>query len=275
MTGEGSSRVCIEPHRVRALLESKGYKFQRQVVSFQMLKGGVAKTTSALNFAWRASMYGARVLMLDLDQQANLTFAAGQDAEELPVWIDILEKKTKIEDSIIQIEDGLDLIPSSLNNSVLDRFLISSHRNWAQAVRGPLKEVLPRYDLVVIDTAPSLSAINTAVTCASDQIVLPINPDRFSVLGAKKHIQDLEELRKEFELKFKTRLLFTRYDGRESSSREIFTQCIESFDHLLMKNYIRTSSELKNSIATGKTVFSTKNAAHEDYDLVTRELLGF
>lgn len=274
VAGEGSSKSYVEPHRVRQLMTARGFKYPKVNYSFQMLKGGVAKTTSALNFAWRASMYGARVLMVDLDQQANLTFAVGHEAEERPVWIDILEKKAKIAETIVTIEEGLDLVPSNLNNSVLDRFLIASHRNWSQAVVGPLKEIRSAYDIVIIDTAPSLSAINTAVTCASDVIILPVNPDKFSVHGAQKHIQDLEELRQEFDLDFESRLLFTRYDGREASSREIFGQCIESFDQLLMKNYIRISSELKNNIANGKTVFATKNAAHEDYDLVTRELLG-
>lgn len=275
VAGEGSSKTYVEPQRVRKFLISQGLKYPKANYSFQMLKGGVAKTTSALNFAWRASMYGARVLMVDLDQQANLTFALGIEAEENPVWIDVLEKKAKLAETIINVEDGLDLIPSNLNNSVLDRFLIASHRNWSQAVAGPLKEIRSAYDIVVIDTAPSLSAINTAVTCASDMIILPVNPDKFSVHGAQKHIEDLKELKQEFDLDFETRLLFTRYDGRESSSREIFNQCIDSFDQLLMKNYIRTSSDLKNNIASGKTVFSTKNVAHEDYDLVTRELLGF
>lgn len=274
LTGDGASKTYVEPERVRRFLEAKGHRFERRVFSFQMLKGGVAKTTSALNFGWRAAMYGARVLLLDLDQQANLTFALGEDAEDRPVWIDVLEKKAKIQDVVLKLEPGLDLIPSSLNNSILDRYLISSHRNWATAVKAPLKEISAAYDVVIIDTAPSLSAINTAVTCASDVIVLPINPDRFSLIGVKKHLEDLEELKEEFDLRFDARVLFTRYDGRETASREILGQCIESFDRLLIKNYIRTSSELKNSVLSGKTVFSTKNAAHEDYDLVTRELLG-
>lgn len=258
---------------VRAYLQFKGFQLPRQVVSFQMLKGGVAKTTSALNFGWRAAMYGAKVLMIDLDQQANLTFALGVEAENLPVWVDVVEKKVKIEEAICPIGEGLDLIPSSLNNSVLDRILLQSNRNWAQSVKGPLKELKNKYDLIILDTAPSLSILNTAVTCASDVIVLPINPDRFSMTGVKKHLEDLKELESEFDLKLEKRILFTRFDGREMASREILSQCVDLFDDLLMKNYIRSSSEVKNTIGSGRTIFSTKSAAKEDYDLVTRELL--
>lgn len=266
-------KSAVPPKIVRAYLQYKGFKIPKQTVSFQMLKGGVAKTTSALNLGWRAAMYGARVLMLDLDQQANLTFALGVDAENLPVWVDVVEKRATIEQAVISLGEGLDLIPSSLNNSVLDRVLLQSNRNWAQAVKGLLREIADNYDLVIIDTAPSLSILNTAVTCASSTVVLPINPDKFSMAGVKKHLADLKELEAEFDLKVEKRVLFTRFDGREMASREILSQCVDLFEDLLMKNYIRSSSEVKNTIGSGKTIFSTKNPAREDYDLVTREIL--
>lgn len=267
-------KSLIPPQIARAYLQLRGYKIPKQVVSFQMLKGGVAKTTTALNFGLRASMYGVKVLMLDLDQQANLTYALDVDTENLPVWVDVVEKKVKIQDAIQKITDYLHIIPSSLNNSVLDRILMQSHRNWVQTVKGPLSDIKKNYDLILIDTAPSLSLLNTAVTCASDLVVLPINPDKFSMLGVKKHLQDLSELSKEFDLKFKKKILFTRYDGREQSSQQILNQCIDLFDELLMKNYVRSSSEVKNVIGSGKTIFNSKSPVKEDYDLVTREILN-
>ncbi len=268
-------KSILPPGVVRRFLSSKGYKYPEKTVSFQMLKGGVAKTTSALNFGLRAAQYGSRVLFIDLDQQANLTFALGQDAENLNVWVDVIEKKTTLANCLLKIDDGIDLVPSSLNNSVLDRVLLNSNRNWSQSVLGPLKEVRAHYDLVIIDTAPNLSAINTAVTCASDLVVLPINPDKFSLQGVQKNLADLAELKQEFSLDFKTQILFTKFDGRESASREILSQCIDLFEDMLMKNYIRTSAEIKNSIGSSKSLFSAKSNAKEDYDSVTKELLGW
>lgn len=260
---------------VRRLLQDKGFKIPRQTISFQMLKGGVAKTTSALNFGWRAAQYGARVLFVDLDQQANLSFALGVDAENLPVWVDIVEKKISIDKAIVKVSDNIDLIPSSLNNSVLDRVLYTSHRNLASAVKSPLREIQDNYDVIVLDTAPSLSAINTAVTCASDMVILPINPDKFSMIGVKKHLADLEELREEFAIDFATKILFTRFDGRESASQAFLEECLELFEDLLLKHYIRASADIKNALSGPKTIFSVKSHAKEDYDGLTRELLGF
>ena len=130
-------------------------------------------------------------------------------------------------------------------------------------------------DLIIIDTAPNLSAANTAVTCASNVVVLPINPDKFSVIGLKKHLADLADLKNEFGLQFEEKILFTKFDARESASREILSQIADSFADQLMKHYIRTSSDIKNSIGASKTIFNTKSNAKEDYDLVTRELMGF
>lgn len=271
--GPLKAKSLLPPQTVRKYLSSRGFQYPFQVVSFQMLKGGVAKTTSALNFGLRAAMYGCRVLFIDLDQQANLTYALGLEAEDQPVWVDIVEKKVTTQQAIVKIDEHVDLIPSSLNNSVLDRVLLNGSRNWAQAVKGPLKEIRSYYDLVIIDTAPNLSAINTAVTCASDLVVLPINPDKFSWMGLKKHREDLQDLRQEFDLGFEQRILFTKFDGRESASREFLTQAIAQFEDLLLKNYIRTSSDIKNSIRAAKTLFATKSNAKEDYDLVTREIL--
>ncbi len=268
-------KAHLDPKTVRKYLSSQGFQYPQKVISFQMLKGGVAKTTSALNFGLRAAMYGARVLFVDLDQQANLTFALGKESEDHPVWVDIVEKKTTAEKATLNIDEGIDLIPSSLNNSVLDRVLLNSHRNWAQAVKGPLQEVKAFYDLIIIDTAPNLSAINTAATCASDLVVLPINPDKFSLMGLQKHMEDLADLRQEFDLHFDSKILLTRFDARESTSHEILAQCAEKYDNLLLKSYIRTSSEIKNTIRSSRTIFTAKSNAKTDYDQVTRELLSF
>jgi chromosome partitioning protein len=245
------------------------------VISFQMLKGGVAKTSSALNFGLRAAQYGARVLFVDLDQQANLSFALGFEDEEHPVWVDVVEKKARIQDVVITLSDNIDLIPSSLNNSVLDRVLLNSQRNWVNAVKNPLQEIRSHYDFVIIDTAPHLSATNSAVTCASELVILPINPDRFSLLGLKKHQEDLQDLKNEFGLNFDEKILLTRFDAREKVSHEVRHFCEEQFSEKLFSTVIRTSTEVKNTLHRGRSLFSVKSVAKEDYDLLTREVLGW
>lgn len=263
------------PEEARQLLLAEGYKYPHKVISIQMLKGGVAKTTSVLNMGLRAAMYGARVLFVDLDQQANLSFALGVEDESLPVWVDIVEKKKSIDECVRFIEPHVDLIPSSLNNSVLDRVLLNSNRNWSLAVKAPLEKIKHRYDLILIDTAPALSATNTAVTVASDEVILPVNPDKFAFMGLQKNLSELEDIRSDFSLGFSRKVLFTKFDGREKFSHELLQKCIESFEDSLMKGYIRTSAEVKNTVRSGKSLYAGKSPIKADYDFVTREMLGF
>jgi chromosome partitioning protein len=269
------SRSQIPASLARQILATQKVQFPFKVFSFQMLKGGVAKTTSALNFGLRAAQYGCKVLFIDLDQQANLSLALGVDDDTKPVWIDIFEKKVNIESAVVEIESNVSLIPSSLNNSVLDRALLNSNRNWAQAVVQPLKKIRSQFDVVVIDTAPQLSAVNTAVTCASDVIVLPINPDKFAFSGATKHLHDLQELKEEFNLNFEAKVLFTKFDSRENSSHDYLQKSLTEFNDLLLNNYVRTSVELKNNLETQKSLFQVKSAAKDDNDMVTKELMGW
>ena len=269
-----SKRAYLSPEETRRLLLKRGYKYEKKVVSLQMLKGGCSKTTSALNIGIRANMYGARVLLIDLDQQANLSFAFSVEQPDAPVWVNVVEGSANIEDVIKPITPSLHLIPSNLNNSTLDKVLLNGKRNIGRSMIQHLEKVMESYDLVVIDTAPNLSAINTAAACASDLVVLPVTPDKFSFSGLGKTLNDLRAIKSEFKAKFTPKVLFTRFDGRETASHELLKLCLVNHSEEMMKAFVRVSSEFKNTIKSGHTIYSKKGTAKEDYDLVTREIMG-
>jgi len=269
------AKAYLPPEEARKAMESRGLTYPQKVVSVHMLKGGVGKTTIALNVGIRAAMYGARVLLIDLDQQANLSFALDIMDENSEVWVDLLEGKCGIDNIIREHAPNLHIIPSNLNNSVLDKTILNGKRNVATAVSQYLEPVMDRYDLVLIDTAPNLSAINTAAACASDLVILPVTPDKFSFDGLKKTFDDLDEVRREFEADFEKRVVFNKFDARETSSHQLLKVCIAEYGDHMLQAFIRTSSEVKNTIRTGRTIFNKKSTAKEDYDVVTRELLGF
>lgn len=273
--GQPLMSTWLLPLQVREILKSENFQYPQKTISFQMLKGGVAKTSSALNIGLRAAQYGAKVLFIDLDQQANLSFALGVEDENLPVWLNIVEKNKTIDECVISIEPHIDLIPSGLDNSILDRTLLNSNRNWAQAVKQPLEKIKHRYDLIIIDTAPALSALNTAVAVASDEIVLPVNPDKFAMRGLEKNLQELSDIQKDFDLDFDMRILFTKYDGREKASHEFLKNCIDLHEEIMLKNYVRTSSEVKNTIRADKSLFAGKSAVKEDYNHLAIEMMGW
>ena len=95
-----SNKTFLPPSTVRRILESKGYSYSFTIIAIEMLKGGVGKTSSVINIATRATHYGAKVLCIDLDQQANLTFGFGISEESYPTWIDIIEGNCQIKDTL-------------------------------------------------------------------------------------------------------------------------------------------------------------------------------
>ncbi len=259
----------------RRLMQHHGRVYPQKVISLQMLKGGVAKTTSAFLLGTRLAQYGAKVLFIDLDQQANLTSALGFQNVAAKVWVDIIEGHAPIESTIHNIDENLDLIPSNLDNSVIDRVLMKTTRNWSMCVKGPLSKIQSQYDFVIIDLAPALSIINTAATIASQMVILPVNPDRFSFIGLDKHLEEIGQTEQEFGQSLEKKILFTKFDSREKLSQSYLQILIEKYPQFLFENYIRTSSEMKNCLENKKDLFSFKNSLREDFDLLAIEVLGW
>lgn len=272
--GLKSASVSVESDDVRRLFLASGFKYPHKTISFQMLKGGVAKTTSAYFLGKRLAQYGVRILFVDLDQQANLSYALGFEDENHSTWVDLIEGKTDIEKMIVPLDEGIDLIPSNLNNSVLDRVLMRTQRNWSMCVKGPLSKIRNNYDLVLIDLAPALSVINTAATVASDVVILPVNPDKFSMVGLKKHIEELEITRSEFAAEFQTKVLFTKFDAREKMSELYLKECLSTYGDFLFDTYIRSSTEVKNALELKKDIFAAKSGIRNDFDDLAVEILG-
>jgi chromosome partitioning protein len=252
----------------------RGLIYSQKTISVQMLKGGVGKTTTVLNLGIRASMLGSRVLLIDLDQQANLTSSLALDDLESKTWLDLLTSNTNIKDIIQPVSETLHAIPSTLNNSLLDKEFSSPKKNIKNSISSHLDKIKQNYDLIIIDAAPGLSAVNISTTCASDLVIVPINPDRYSYNGLHKMINELNEIKNNFLLNFDTKILVTKFDARETSiSHEILRDCSIEFSTMIFPQMIRTCSELKKNTEHPTNTFSNKSAAKEDYDMLTQMII--
>lgn len=271
-------RKYIPSTEVRRLFEERGFQYPKQNLSFQIVKGGVGKTSLSFSLAIRASHYGARVLAIDFDQQSNLTRSFNVDARDKPVWINVIRDNAKCSDSIIKISDSLDLIPSNLNNSRLDIELTQSASNLKDVVRDKISSIRDQYDLVIMDCPPAINKINTAVTCGSDMIIIPINPDPYAIDGLEFSISELLRVKKDFKLKFDYRIIWNRYDARERLGALYMHQITKDEKKIdkILPIVIRTDTTLKNAVFDAKTIFELqkKSAIREDIDQFTREILG-
>jgi chromosome partitioning protein len=273
-----SRRKYITPAGVRKLLESRGFEYPKLNISFQIVKGGAGKTSLSYSLGLRASHYGARVLLVDLDMQGNLTRSFKLESREQKVWIDIFREDISAKEAIINVGDGVDLLPSNLNNSRLDLELSSSNINLITLLQSSLADVESNYDLIIFDCPPAINKISTAATCASDLVIIPLNPDPYSMDGLEFTLSELNNIKKRFSVNFDYRIVWNKYDARERLGA-IYMHSLaknsERFEKILPV-VIRTDTSFKNSIADSKSIFDLpkKSYAKEDIDQFAKEILG-
>ncbi|MAE22013.1 MAG: hypothetical protein CMK92_06230 [Pseudomonas sp.] len=272
------NKKYIYPSEVRKLFEGRGYSFEKQIFSFSVVKGGVGKTSLSHSFAIRASQYGARVLVIDLDQQANLTQAFGLDDEELSTLFHVIKNDLTIEEAIIPITSNLHIIPSNMDMSFLDRYLQIHQENLVTVFKDQLDKVSDDYDIIIFDCPPAISSATAAATLASNHIVMPVIPMKFSLQGLKASLTEINNLEKKFKIKkLEKSLIFNRFDARKGSSTEFITSLAgsDAYKEFMMKCFIRENSELENCINQKHSVFdyTKKSNAREDLDIFTRELM--
>lgn len=281
-TGRGTSKA-VPSQEVRKVLEARGYKYpeRAKVIAFMICKGGVGKTTSTYFTAQRLSAYGARVLVIDGDPQGNLTSAFNLEQyqfevdEQTPILVDVITNECTMDDAIIAVTPTLHLIPSNPLNSNLEGKIRELHKNPSIPIRKHITPLLGRYDFILIDCAPALNLTNTAIASASDMVVLPVAPDKFSQLGLDQTLQELGQIEADFSLKFEKKIVFTKFDGREFTSLKYLADIAERYNDLRFRTAIRTCADVKNVVTKREDLFTYKKSnAKEDYDAFTLELMG-
>lgn len=274
-----NNRKIIPAEGIRKLFEDRGFVYPKSnIVSFQIVKGGVGKTSLSFSLAVRASHYGAKVLAIDIDQQGNLTRSFNIDARDKAVWLNLYREQAKIQDSIIKLSDNLHVLPSNLNNSRLDTELAQSNSNIAALVKGIIAPIKNNYDLIIIDCPPAINKINTAVTCASDMVLIPINPDPYAMDGLDFTLSELSRIKKDFNLSFDYRVIWNKYDARERLGAVYMHELAkrEDMDNKILPVVCRSDTSLKNAVSDAKSVFELPKKApiREDIDQLTKEILG-
>jgi chromosome partitioning protein len=252
-------------------------KFDNNVVSFQVVKGGTGKTSIAHAFAVRANLYGARVLCIDIDQQGNLTQAFKVNARDVPIMIDILNGQHSIEEATLPISPGLDLLPSRIENAILDKFLMLDKHSLDRVYTDLINKIRNKYDVIVIDCPPALGHSVAAATLASDLVIAPITPDYFSLAGLKITYDEIQNLGAKYGKIIPLKVLINKFDQRNALSSEVLKTIMthDLYKDNLCTTFIRACQEIQNSIYKGINIFSSlrNTPAKEDIDLLTQEVL--
>ncbi len=254
------------------------FKFDKKKIAFQIVKGGTGKTTAIHNISCAASLYGAKILVIDLDPQGNLTDSFCVDAEEIPVLIDIIEKQAKVQDAIINVADGIDLIPSRIENVTLDSKLAMNRIPLHTLLNHILAPVEKNYDFIFLDCPPMMGHAVTAASLYADIILVPLNPDKFSAKGLKILKNEIINISRQYEKNVQYKVFLNKYSGNTILSDKAIQTTIAAETELgnALNTAIRQTQEIPNLTDMDMNVFSTlkKSTARDDFDILTRELLN-
>lgn len=253
-------------------------KFDKRVIVGQIVKGGTGKTTTIDNISSCANTYGAKILKIDADPQGNLTDACGVDAEDKPVLIDVITGNLDINDAIVKVSDGIDLIPSRIENVVLDNVIVNERMPLDHLYRDLLAPIANNYDFIFIDCPPTMGQAVTAASLYADTILAPLNPDKFSAKGLKILKHEIDTLNKRFKTEIAYKVFLNKFSGKTILSEKAIVSLINDPDleGRILETTVQFSQEIPNITDGNKNLFSSLKSSptREDFDRLTRELLG-
>ncbi len=272
-------KTGIYPFVVKTLLKKKGIDYSCQVLAIVNMRGGIGKTTASISTATRAKQYGFKTCIIDMDPQGSTTLAFDMTPEaDEPIFYDIWKKPDEmVMGTIKKIDEDLYIIPSSLENGLLDSSLInpSHQKNAVNDVCNVLKA--NGFEMIVIDNPPSLGTAVISSVCAADTIVVPMFSDAFSFRGLDITINEIHSICSTFNMdEPNVRILFSKYDRREKASETALLELKDRYSKYFIPFLIRTSTEFSKALQKKETIFAShrKSTAKEDYDMYVKHILG-
>jgi len=241
-------------------------------------KGGVAKTTTTLSLGAALVELGNRVLLIDLDAQANLTLALGFEPGEnentssnvMLDGIPLLEvcKKTDVE--------NLDLIPSSSRIEISEQFL-PVRTGYTTILQKAIHSVNLPYEYIILDCPPALGAITKNALAASDLLLIPTQAEYFSAYALRNMMSLIRNIREQDNPNLAYRILVTMLDRRNRTHRNIHEQLRTTFGEGVFNTVIEMDTKLRESPIAGLPITHYKSGARgsTQYRVLAQELIEY
>lgn len=237
-------------------------------------KGGVGKTTTVVSLGAALAQKDSKVLLVDLDPQANLTMALGLDPASMHksianVLLSLDSLANLLRHSGIQ---NLDVLPSNAEMNMAERFL-PIRKDYEFILRNAVNGMLP-YDYVIFDCPPSLGAVTMNALQASQMLIIPTQAEYFSISSLRNMLGFIRRVRNEGNPNLVYRILLTMYDIRNRIHRNLREQLETTFSEGLFKHIIGIDTKLRESSLAGLpiTEYHPKSRASLQYQALAQEV---
>lgn len=248
-----------------------------RVIAIANQKGGVGKTTTAINLSACLADLGKKVLALDLDPQGNMTSGLGVDKDEVENSVyDLIIGNAGIEECICKsVLENLDVLPSNIDLSAAEIEMIGVE-NKEFIIKNEMEKIKDNYDFVIIDCPPALSMLTINAMTTADSVLVPIQCEYYALEGLSQLIHTIELVQERLNSSLQIEgVVFTMYDARTNLSLQVVENVKDNLNQNIYKTIIPRNIRLAEAPSYGMPInmYDPKSAGAESYMQLADEVI--
>jgi len=249
-----------------------------RIIAIVNQKGGVGKTTTAINLGTALAQSGKMVLLIDTDPQANATSGVGVDTEKIEASLyDLYSGQKAILDVLYPTSiKNLHLLPGSSDLSGIEVELLNTAGREAR-LKTMLATVQDAYDFILIDCPPSLGLLTVNALVAAEKVIVPVQCEYYALEGLSRLMKTLEIVKKEINPKLDVEgIVLTMYDARTRLSGEVVKETRKFFGDKVYKTLVSRDVRVSEAPSYGQpiSVYASKSRGAEAYNKLAKELIA-
>ncbi len=273
----------IYPAQVREITDMRQIPRVKKKVAIHTVKGGAGKTTIAHGVGTRASSYGFKTLLIDLDKQANLTMslALHPKKDDFCNFMDLYTAERDGEDIdysdyIVELTPFLHLLPANLKLANLDLLLQLNSSNIGNIIPTLLGDLEDEYDLILFDLSCDFNRVTMAVHSYVDTCIIPTDPDTFGLFGVELTYDHVSQVEKEWKNSPQKLVILNKFNASHTSAYELIADLKSKYNDDVFESIISTSKPMADAIKKNKSIWAMsrkKLTALEGLDSITKKIL--